>query len=39
MFDTGADDDDDIFSALTGAGASSAFDIFGDKDDASDDEE
>ncbi len=38
MFDTGADDDDDIFSALTGAGTGSAFDIFGMKDDADDEE-
>ena len=38
LFDTGADDDDDIFSALTGAGASNAFDIFGGKDDAEDEE-
>ncbi len=37
MFDTGADDDD-IFSALTGAGTGSAFDIFGMKDDADDEE-
>ena len=38
MFDAGADDDDDIFSALTGAGTGSAFDIFGMKDDADDEE-
>ena len=38
VFDTGAGDDEDIFSALTGTNSSDAFDIFGTKDDADDEQ-
>ena len=38
MFDTGADDDDDIFSALTGSASGNAFDIFGTNDNADDEQ-